>query len=64
MRTLFGIILGAGITIGGAYVHDRLTTAQSLPGMARTIVNWDVAAEVADNASRTARREFDRLFAK
>jgi hypothetical protein len=64
MRTLFGIIVGAGLTIGGAYVHDTLTAAQSLPGMARTIVNWDVATEVAGNASRAARREFDRLFAR
>jgi hypothetical protein len=45
-------------------VHDTLTATQSLPGMARTLVNWDVASEVAGNASRAARREFDRLFAR
>jgi hypothetical protein len=64
MRTLFGIILGASLTVGTAYLHDTLATAQSLPGMARTIVNWDVAAEVTGNAVRIARQQFDRLLAK
>jgi carbon monoxide dehydrogenase subunit G len=64
MRTLFGIVLGVGMTVGAAYVHDNLSTAQSVPGMARTIVNWDVAAEVTGNAMRVGRQQIDRLLGK
>jgi hypothetical protein len=64
MRTLFGMVLGASITIGAAYVHDTMYASQSLPGMARTIVNWDVAAEVTGNATRIARQQLDRLFSR
>jgi hypothetical protein len=63
MRTLFGIILGAAITVGAAYMHDA-SAMQNTPGGARTIVNWDVATEVTDNALRGLRRQVDRLLAK
>jgi hypothetical protein len=63
MRTLFGIILGAAITVGAAYMHDASAT-QSTPGGARTIVNWDVATEVTDNALRSMRRQVDRLLTR
>jgi hypothetical protein len=63
MRTLFGIILGAAITVGAAYMHDA-SAMQSTPGAARTIVNWDVATEVTDNALRSLRRQVDRLLAR
>jgi hypothetical protein len=64
MRTIFGIILGAAITVGAAYVHDTLSVAQSLPGTARTIVNWDVAADVTGAALRTGRQQLDRLLGR
>ena len=63
MRTLFGIILGAAITVGAAYMHDS-SAMQNGGGAARTIVNWDVATEVTDNALRGLRRQIDRLLAK
>jgi hypothetical protein len=63
MRTLFGIILGAAITVGAAYMHDSSAT-KSGAGPARTIVNWDVAAEVTDSFLRSARQQVDRLFAR
>jgi hypothetical protein len=44
MRLLLGMILGAALTIGVAYVHD--STLSSPPGTAsvesRPMVNWDV----------------------
>ena len=44
MRLLFGMILGAALTVGGAYVSD---TAKSGPD-ARPMVNWKVVGENVD----------------
>lgn len=44
MRLLFGIILGAALTVGIAYVSD---TAKSGPD-ARPMVNWKVVGENVD----------------
>jgi hypothetical protein len=62
MRLLFGMILGAAILVGAAYMHD--STAMRSPGPARTIVNWDVAAEVTDGLLRDLRQQLDRLLGK
>ena len=47
MRTLFGMILGALLLIGGVYVYDSMQTSSVASGEVaqanRTIVNWDVA---------------------
>lgn len=48
MRTLFGMILGALLLVGGVYVYDSMQTSSVANGQvaqaSRTIVNWDVAA--------------------
>ena len=48
MRTLFGMILGALLLVGGVYVYDSMQTSSVANGQVatanRTIVNWDVAA--------------------
>lgn len=44
MRFLFGIIVGIGLTIGGAYLHDHSQTAGATQ---RPLVNWDVASDRA-----------------
>jgi len=48
MRTLFGMILGALMLVGGVYVYDSMQTSSVANGQVaqanRTIVNWDVAA--------------------
>ena len=48
MRTLFGMILGALVLVGGVYVYDSMQTSSVANGQVaqanRTIVNWDVAA--------------------
>jgi len=40
MRLLFGMILGAALTVGGAYVSD--TATKSTSAEQRPMVNWDV----------------------
>jgi hypothetical protein len=59
---LVGLVLGAAITIGAAYVHDTMNLSSPLPGVARNIVNWDVATEATGNAARAARRYLDGLI--
>ena len=46
MRLLFGMILGAALTVGAAYIHD-IASAGSVAGTTtqRPMVNWDVVAE-------------------
>jgi len=59
MRTLFGMILGALMLVGGVYVYDSMQTSSVANGQVaqanRTIVNWDVAA--ADWKALTARAQ-------
>ena len=44
MRLIFGMILGAALTIGGAYVAD--TASKPAAGVeARPMVNWDVVGQ-------------------
>jgi hypothetical protein len=53
MRLLFGMILGALLTIGGAYISDTMTAGEAAVvnpdrpsvAVARTMVNWDVVGE-------------------
>jgi len=37
MRFLFGVIIGAALLAGAAYVHDTVIAA---PGAANKFVNW------------------------
>jgi len=47
MRLLIGILVGAGLTIGGAYIHDSRLNGP-LQSQKR-LVNWNVAGELAGN---------------
>lgn len=59
MRVLFGMILGALLTVGVAYFVDSARTSQVAAGPSatanRTLVNWDVVE--ADWASLKARAQ-------
>jgi hypothetical protein len=57
MRLLFGIILGAALTVGVAYVSD---TAKSGPD-ARPMVNWDVVAKNVDSLTVIIRHGWAKL---
>jgi hypothetical protein len=67
MRVLLGIILGAALTIGGAYLYDshHEVTAVTAPASAqRPLVNWDVVAVKWGHLSSRARAEWHRIAAK
>jgi hypothetical protein len=57
MRLFFGMILGAALTIGGAYVSD---TAKSGPD-ARPMVNWDVVARNTDSVVTMIKQSWAKL---
>ena len=40
MRFILGIIIGAALTVGGAYVADKTAAASAQP-----MVNWDVVGK-------------------
>ena len=64
MRFLFGIIVGIGLTIGGAYLLDAGTNTAATEATARPMVNWDVVGTNWQRASARVRKEWDRLAAK
>ena len=56
MRLMFGIIVGASLTIGGAYIADTTTGAEVKP-----LVNWEVVAKNADAVTTLARAGWKRI---
>jgi hypothetical protein len=67
MRVLLGIILGAVLTVGGAYLYDshNAALAASAPASAqRPLVNWDVVAVKWGYAAARARNEWNRIASK
>jgi hypothetical protein len=63
MRVLIGIILGAVLTVGGAYLYD----SHSFPGATasstaqRPMVNWDVVGTKWNHLTERARAEWTRI---
>lgn len=57
MRLLLGIILGCALTVGGAYVVDRMGNHANAP----TMVNWDVVAKNMDELTTLARHSWRRI---
>jgi hypothetical protein len=57
MRLLFGIILGAALTVGAAYIVD---TTKSGPD-ARPMVNWDVVAKNVDSLTVMIKQGWAKL---
>lgn len=59
MRLILGMILGAALTIGGAYVSD---TATKSPGPeSRPMVNWDVVGKNFDYLSGLVKQGWAKL---
>jgi hypothetical protein len=44
MRFIFGMIVGAAVVLGSAYMHD---TGRLKMGPPQTFVNWDVVFSLA-----------------
>jgi hypothetical protein len=64
MRVLVGIILGAVLTIGGAYLYDSHTApgpATSSASAQRPMVNWDVVSTKWNHLTERARAEWNRI---
>jgi hypothetical protein len=69
MRLILGMILGAFLTVGGAFVYDSSTTGSSTTGSATTLehrpmVNWDVVGENWRIVQRRARETWTTLSHK
>jgi hypothetical protein len=68
MRVLFGMILGAALTVGLAYLHDSMYAPISFAAPpaaeARPMVNWDVVNTVTHRLSLAARTQWERLTAR
>jgi hypothetical protein len=71
MRLILGIIIGIGITLGAAYVHDM-----NLPGAppgspdasqtpadttGRPVVNWDVLSAITRDGTAFVRAQWNKL---
>jgi hypothetical protein len=56
MRLIFGMIIGAALTVGGAYVTDAMAGTEAKP-----IVNWGVVAENIDTVTVLARAGWKRI---
>jgi len=64
MRVLIGIILGAVLTVGGAYLYDSRTVpgaATSSASAQRSMVNWDVVSTKWNHLTARARAEWNRI---
>ena len=68
MRLLLGIILGAALTIGGAYLYDShhaLQAGNATGAVPRPMVNWDVVdmkwQHALDRAQHLTTRAKDEL---
>ena len=68
MRTLFGMILGVLLLIGGVYVYDSMQTSSVANGQVaqagRTIVNWDVAASDWEKLKARAQSDWVKISSK
>jgi hypothetical protein len=65
MRVLFGMILGALLTVGGAYVYDSRAYDSRMTGgpaaIERPMVNWDVVGKNWTQFTTRVRGEWNRL---
>jgi len=60
MRLILGMILGAALTVGGAYISD--TTMKPAPGTeARPMVNWDVVGRNTDTVVTMIKQGWAKL---
>ncbi len=50
MRLIFGMVIGASLTVGGAYITDAVAGAEAKP-----LVNWDVVVKNIDDVAALAR---------
>lgn len=62
MRFLFGILVGAALTILTAYIVDSRTNVAGIePSSTRQMVNWDVVSQNWHQFSDRVRGEWRKL---
>ena len=61
MRLLFGMILGAALTVGGAYVADTTTRPAASGVEHRPMVNWDVVGRNVDTVTTMIKQGWVKL---
>ena len=64
MRVLFGIILGAFLTVGGAYLYDSHNALNAASGPAtaqQPLVNWETVNVKWQHLTERARSEWVRV---
>jgi hypothetical protein len=61
MRLILGMILGAALTVGGAYVTDTATKSSTPGAEARPMVNWDVVGRNADTVVTLIKQGWAKL---
>ena len=64
MRVLLGIIIGVGLTIGGAYIYDShtaLEAANASASIQQPLVNWDTVNVKWQQFTGRARSEWTRI---
>ena len=64
MRVLLGIILGAILTVGAAYIydsHNALASQNASSATPKNLVNWDTAATEWQRITTRARAEWVRI---
>jgi hypothetical protein len=68
MQAILGIILGAVLVIGGAYIYDSAQTSELASGPTaktnRTLVNWDVVADDWHALKTRAHDDWVRISSK
>ena len=64
MRVLIGMILGAILTVGGAYLYDSHNALEAVNAPAsaqRPLVNWDAVGTEWQHLTVRAKSEWARL---
>lgn len=67
MRLLLGLILGAVLTVGAAYLydsHNAVATSGAAATAQRPVVNWDVVAVKWSHLTTRARAEWNRIASR
>jgi hypothetical protein len=66
MRLILGLILGAFLTVGGAYLYDSqnaLNAADAQAEAQRPLVNWEVVDAKWHSLTERARSEWNKHVA-
>jgi hypothetical protein len=58
MRLIFGMILGAALTVGSAYVVD---TSKAAGAEQQRMVNWDVVSRNVDTLTTMIKQGWSKL---